>query len=123
MAPHIKFDKDECYYQVNVNLQRRHLKYFLRNKLKSFLMNHFSYYYSDLINGEKKKKEILKLFAKASVMKFFPFIDKLCVLKFKKITNLGYFVKDIVSETIAEFTLYCLYLRGANQATALLHQK
>ena len=55
MIPAIKFDDSSIYiifkhflkeihFAINANLNRKKLKYFLKNKLKSFLMNHFAFY-------------------------------------------------------------------------------
>lgn len=62
---------------MNVNLNRKQVKGFLKNKLKSLLTNHFAAYFKPHIYTLATQLENVRLYCKISLSKFFPFLISL----------------------------------------------
>jgi len=52
----------EMYYSVNVKLTTYNVFEFLKNKLKSFLLNHSHFFINPWINSEDTMQKIIRLF-------------------------------------------------------------
>lgn len=66
---------------MNVNLKRANIKGFMKNKLKSLLTNHFESYFKPKIFSLAESMEIIKIYVKISLMKFFPFLKRFFILQ------------------------------------------
>ena len=45
MSPALEVSAEKLAYAMNVNINKKHIKSFLKNKLKSLMTNHFSAYF------------------------------------------------------------------------------
>lgn len=72
---------DKLAYAMNVNINRKHVKSFLKNKLKSLLTNQFASYFKPKIFGLDNLCANIRLYCKISLAKFFPFLLSLNKLK------------------------------------------
>lgn len=80
MEPH--FEKNEkIQYAMNVNLKRSNIKAFMKNKLKSLLTNHFESYFKPDLFDLSSNIEIIKIYVKVSLEKFFPFLKRYFILQ------------------------------------------
>lgn len=66
---------------MNVNINKKHMKSFLKNKLKSLLTNHFSAYFKPHLFEFHVLVVNVRLYCKISLAKFFPFLISLHKLK------------------------------------------
>ena len=75
-------------YAMNVNINRKHMKSFLKNKLKSLLTNHFAAYFKPSIFELMNLVENIRLYCRISMAKFFPFLIQLDRLNVENETKL-----------------------------------
>ncbi len=62
---------------MNVNLNRRSIKSFLKNKLKSLLTNHFASYFKPKLFPYAHTAGNVRLYMKISLEKYYPFLQEL----------------------------------------------
>ena len=74
MSPAFDVSSEKLAFAMNVNINRKHIKSFLKNKLKSLLTNHFSAYFKPHLFSFKELVINVELYCKISLAKFFPFL-------------------------------------------------
>jgi len=62
---------------MNVNLNKKMLKKFLKNKLKSLLTNNFDFYFQPKVFPFLHQIDVVRVYTEMSLEKFYPFIVKI----------------------------------------------
>ena len=93
---------------MNVNINRKHIKSFLKNKLKSLLTNHFAAYFKPSLFELDNLIENVRLYCRISMAKFFPFLVQLNKIE---VENESTLIIKILQVTIHEYLIYiCSFL-------------
>ena len=106
-------------YAMNVNINRKHIKSFLKNKLKSLLTNHFAAYFKPALFELANLILNVRLYCKISMAKFFPFLIQLN--KFK-VDNEPTLIIKILQVTIHEYLIYICSFLDAPSRHYLYHR-
>ena len=76
MVPNFEMS-EKVSYAMNVNIPRKNMKGFLKNKLKSLFTNHFASYFKPKLFPIEHSVKIIRLYIEISLEKFYPFIKQL----------------------------------------------
>lgn len=113
MFPVVETSLIKLYFAMNVNLSRKTLYVYLKNKLKSLFTNHFASYFKPYLYSVSNLKTVLRMVTKITLGKFFPFVKE--VYKFKRWLvhnkkNDNLFILRILHDIINQFIIYACYL-------------
>jgi len=106
IIPGFSVEPERLFYSVNVKIATKKVISFVKNKLKSLIMNHSYFYLNANINSVETRYEIYRLFSKSTVYKIYGFFEELRMKHKKQIHKLDDSLAKIIRVAVEDYVMH-----------------